>query len=297
MTAPGPHPLVPMLPPHPEVQRPGRGAAACGSALISSVIRSVPPVGGQDRAVRPAEGQSGGGRVPRRTEKQGVRIPWVTDSRGDRYDVSEIDRQTEPRYVAPLKCGGCGTRVSALHGNADNPDTRTSHYFRIDPHTAACRCDLDQRGKQLAGSLAAPPPAVSTGPPGEQLAPGGSLAFLPEAPAACWWIRIGAPWLAAKWRSPRGYTIHAGAPGDRLAPWQRTSWGVRSPTFGPSATNKLGRTASAGSSGGTPMPHSDCRLACWPGSRAQRGSHRQMPVFQRRYWRSSAQDLALPSPS
>lgn len=116
--------------------------------------------------------------MPRRTEKQGVPIPWVTDSRGDRYDVSEIDRQPEPRYVAPLECGGCGTRVSALHGNADNPDSRTSHYFRIDPHTAACRCDLDQRGKQLARSLAAPPPAVSTGPPGEQLAPRGKPGVL-----------------------------------------------------------------------------------------------------------------------
>ncbi|MER5876126.1 hypothetical protein ABT119_09380 [Streptomyces sp. NPDC001910] len=82
-------------------------------------------------------------------KKRGVRIPWVIDSRGDRYDRSEIDRQPAPRYVVPLKRGGCGTRVSARHGNADDPDSRTSHYFRIDPHTAACRYDLDQRGKQL----------------------------------------------------------------------------------------------------------------------------------------------------
>ncbi|MGQ4351389.1 hypothetical protein, partial [Streptomyces sp. SAS_275] len=87
--------------------------------------------------------------MPKPLKKRGVRIPWVTDSRGDRYDRSEIDRQPAPRYVAPLKCGGCGTRVSARHGNADDPDSRTSHYFRIDPHTAACRYDLDQRGKQL----------------------------------------------------------------------------------------------------------------------------------------------------
>lgn len=87
--------------------------------------------------------------MPKPLKKRGVRIPWVTDSRGDRYDRSEIDRQPAPRYVAPLKCGGCGTRVSARHGNAEDPDSRTSHYFRIDPHTAACRYDLDQRGKQL----------------------------------------------------------------------------------------------------------------------------------------------------
>lgn len=87
--------------------------------------------------------------MPKPTKKRGVRIPWVIDSRGQRYDRSEIDRQPTPRYVAPLKCGGCGTRVSARHGNAEDPDSRTSHYFRIDPHTAACRYDLDQRGKQL----------------------------------------------------------------------------------------------------------------------------------------------------
>ncbi|MGW3850295.1 hypothetical protein [Streptomyces fagopyri] len=87
--------------------------------------------------------------MPKPAKKRGVRIPWVTDSRGDRYGRSEIDRQPAPRYVTPLKCGGCGTRVSARHGHADDPDSRTSHYFRIDPHTAACRYDLDQRGKQL----------------------------------------------------------------------------------------------------------------------------------------------------
>ncbi|WP_406369685.1 hypothetical protein OG788_07750 [Streptomyces sp. NBC_00647] len=87
--------------------------------------------------------------MPKQAKKRGVRIPWGTDSRGDRYDRSEIDRQPEPRYMAPLKCGGCGARVSARHGNADDPDSLTSHYFRIDPHTAACRYDRDQRGKQL----------------------------------------------------------------------------------------------------------------------------------------------------
>ncbi|MEU6278542.1 hypothetical protein ABZ871_40070 [Streptomyces populi] len=88
--------------------------------------------------------------MPKPTKKRGVRIPWIIDSRGDRYDRSEIDRQPTPRYLAPLKCGGCGTRVNARHGNTDDPDSRTSHYFRIDPHTPTCRYDLDQRGKQLA---------------------------------------------------------------------------------------------------------------------------------------------------
>lgn len=72
--------------------------------------------------------------MPKPAKKRGVRIPWVSDSRGGRFDRSEIDRQPQPRYVAPLKCGGCGTRVGARHGNADDPDSRTSHYFRIDPH-------------------------------------------------------------------------------------------------------------------------------------------------------------------
>ncbi|MFD9495154.1 hypothetical protein ACFWA1_27200 [Streptomyces sp. NPDC060005] len=87
--------------------------------------------------------------MPKPAKKRGVRIPWVIDSHGERYDRSEIDRQPAPRYVAPLKCGGCGTRVSARPGNAEDPDSRTSHYFRIDPYSAACRYDLDQRGKQL----------------------------------------------------------------------------------------------------------------------------------------------------
>ncbi|MCQ8836434.1 hypothetical protein [Streptomyces malaysiensis] len=84
-------------------------------------------------------------------KRRGVRIPWVKDALGNEYDRSEIDRQPHPRYVTPLKCGGCGTRVSARHGNADDPDGRTSHYFKLDPHTPTCTYDLDQRGKQLVG--------------------------------------------------------------------------------------------------------------------------------------------------
>ncbi|MDF3141813.1 MULTISPECIES: hypothetical protein [unclassified Streptomyces] len=85
-------------------------------------------------------------------KKRGVRIPEIEDDRGDPYGPSEIDRQPHPRYVPPLKCGGCGSRVGARHGNADDPDGRTSHYFKIDPHKPNCKYDLDQRGKHLVDS-------------------------------------------------------------------------------------------------------------------------------------------------
>ncbi|MEU9072383.1 hypothetical protein AB0D60_36540 [Streptomyces sp. NPDC048306] len=87
-------------------------------------------------------------------KKRGVRIPWVKDARDDDYEPSEIDRQPHPRYVIPLKCGGCGTRVGARHGNADDPDGRASHYFKIEPHRPDCRYDLDQRGKNLVDGSA-----------------------------------------------------------------------------------------------------------------------------------------------
>jgi hypothetical protein len=90
-----------------------------------------------------------------------VRIPWVKDALGNEYDRSEIDRQPHSRYVTPLKCGGCGTRVSARHGNADDPDGRTSHYFKLAPHTPTCTYDLDQRGKQLIGDSAGTPVRTS----------------------------------------------------------------------------------------------------------------------------------------
>ncbi|MFJ9909100.1 hypothetical protein ACIRVK_40775 [Streptomyces sp. NPDC101152] len=78
----------------------------------------------------------------------------MKDSLGNEYDRSEIGRQPHPHYVMPLKWGRCGTRVSARHGNADDPDGRTSLYFRLDPHAPACTYDLDQRGKQLAAGSA-----------------------------------------------------------------------------------------------------------------------------------------------
>ncbi|MGW1046760.1 hypothetical protein [Streptomyces sp. NPDC002547] len=85
-------------------------------------------------------------------KKRGVRIPEIEDDRGDRCGPSEIDHQPHPRYVKPLKCGGCGSRVSARHGNADDPDGRSPHYFKIEPHKPNFKYDLDQRGKQLVNS-------------------------------------------------------------------------------------------------------------------------------------------------
>jgi hypothetical protein len=112
-------------------------------------------------------------------KKRGVRIPEIEDHLGDSYDRFEIDRQPHPRYVTPLKCGGCGSRVGARHGNADDPDSRSSHYFKIDPHKPNCKYDLDQRGKQLMDS--APGTVVRRPgqwrllcPPLDQLGTGGS---------------------------------------------------------------------------------------------------------------------------
>jgi hypothetical protein len=44
--------------------------------------------------------------------------------------------------------------VSARHGNADDPDGRTSHYFKLAPHEPNCKYDLDQRGKHLVDGSA-----------------------------------------------------------------------------------------------------------------------------------------------
>ncbi|MGW1169108.1 hypothetical protein [Streptomyces sp. NPDC002550] len=82
-------------------------------------------------------------------KKRGVRIPWVRDSRGERFDPSAIDVQPHPPYVTPLYCDGCGSLVSARHGNADDPDSRSSHYFKREDHKPDCKYDLDQRGKHL----------------------------------------------------------------------------------------------------------------------------------------------------
>ncbi|MFE2470269.1 hypothetical protein [Streptomyces mirabilis] len=78
-----------------------------------------------------------------------MRIPFVTDARGDTYDRHAIDVKPTPPYLPPLTCKGCGIRVSARHGNADDPDSRSSHFFKLEPHTPTCRYDLGQRGKHL----------------------------------------------------------------------------------------------------------------------------------------------------
>lgn len=87
--------------------------------------------------------------MARERVKRGVRIPKIVDAVGEPYDRSEIDRQPRPRYVKPLACGGCGSRVGARRGHAEDPDSRSSHYFKLDPHKPDCRFDLDQRGRQL----------------------------------------------------------------------------------------------------------------------------------------------------
>ncbi|GAB7036015.1 hypothetical protein AB0G35_24060 [Streptomyces sp. NPDC021749] len=87
-------------------------------------------------------------------KKPGVRIPWVRDARGDDYDRSAIDIKPHPPYVIPLSCGGCGVQVSARSANADDPDSRASHYFTMPgrKHKATCNFDLPRRGKELVNA-------------------------------------------------------------------------------------------------------------------------------------------------
>ncbi|WP_327434794.1 hypothetical protein [Streptomyces sp. NBC_01236] len=82
-------------------------------------------------------------------KKRGMRIPYVEDAREDTYDRHAIDVKPTPPYLKPLTCKGCGIRVSARPGNADDPDSRSSHYFKLEPHRPTCRYDLGQRGKHL----------------------------------------------------------------------------------------------------------------------------------------------------
>ncbi|WP_424892295.1 hypothetical protein [Streptomyces sp. XH2] len=85
--------------------------------------------------------------------RRGVRIPFVRDANDDRYDRFAIDVKPQPPFVPPLRCDGCGIRVGVRHGNADDPDSRSSHYFRLEDHKPDCRFDLQQRGAALvAGS-------------------------------------------------------------------------------------------------------------------------------------------------
>ncbi len=84
-------------------------------------------------------------------KKRGVRIPWVWDARDDEYDRSAIDIKPHPPYVIPLRCGGCGVEVSARSANADDPDSRSSHFFTMPgrKHKLTCKFDLPRRGKEL----------------------------------------------------------------------------------------------------------------------------------------------------
>ncbi|MGQ4732582.1 hypothetical protein ACUN3E_33625 [Streptomyces sp. Ju416(a)] len=84
-------------------------------------------------------------------KKRGVRIPYVVDARGNTYDRHAIDVRPHPPYVPPLKCKGCGIPVSARSSNADNSDSRSSHYFKLpgSDHAPTCSYDLKRRGGQL----------------------------------------------------------------------------------------------------------------------------------------------------
>ncbi|PJN36592.1 hypothetical protein CG747_32135 [Streptomyces sp. CB02959] len=87
-------------------------------------------------------------------KRNGVRIPWVWDSRDDAYDRSAIDIKPHPPYVLPLRCGGCKVDVSVRPANADDPDSRSSHFFTMPgrKHKLTCNFDLPRRGKELVDS-------------------------------------------------------------------------------------------------------------------------------------------------
>lgn len=89
-------------------------------------------------------------------KKRGVRIPYVRDARGDRYDRSAIDVQPHPPYAKPLTCWECGVGVHVRHGNADAPDSTSSHYVKNPgkQHGPHCAYELERRGKELVESSA-----------------------------------------------------------------------------------------------------------------------------------------------
>ncbi|MEN8651719.1 hypothetical protein ABCR94_14100 [Streptomyces sp. 21So2-11] len=84
-------------------------------------------------------------------KKQGMRIPYIVDDLGNTYDRHAIDVRPHSPYVPPLKCKGCGIPVSARSSNADDPDSRSSHYFKLPgrDHAPTCTYDLKRRGKHL----------------------------------------------------------------------------------------------------------------------------------------------------
>ncbi|MFJ7201619.1 MULTISPECIES: hypothetical protein [unclassified Streptomyces] len=89
--------------------------------------------------------------LAKQRKKHGMRIPYVVDDLGITYDRHANDVRPHPPYVPPLKCKGCGIPVSARSSNADDPDSRSSHYFKLPgrDHTPTCTYDLKRRGKQL----------------------------------------------------------------------------------------------------------------------------------------------------
>ncbi|MFL4910652.1 hypothetical protein ACJ6WF_48085 [Streptomyces sp. MMS24-I2-30] len=100
------------------------------------------------------EWRSMGGGMAKPKKKRGVRIPYVKDARGNRYDRSAIDVKPHPPYLEPLECFECGVDVHVRHGNADNPDSKSSHYVKNPgkDHGPRCPYDLERRGKELVAT-------------------------------------------------------------------------------------------------------------------------------------------------
>ncbi|MFC6063754.1 hypothetical protein [Streptomyces ochraceiscleroticus] len=73
---------------------------------------------------------------------------------GDRYDRSAIDVKPHPPYLEPLTCWECGVDVHGRHGNADGPDSTSSHYAKNPGknHGPRFPYDLEHRGKELVNS-------------------------------------------------------------------------------------------------------------------------------------------------
>lgn len=87
-------------------------------------------------------------------KKRGVRIPFVEDVRGEKFGRDAIDIKPHPPYAEPLKCFECGIDVHVRHGNADDPDSKSSHYVKNPgkDHGPRCPYDLERRGKELVDS-------------------------------------------------------------------------------------------------------------------------------------------------
>ncbi|MFD5728452.1 hypothetical protein ACFWMT_20485 [Streptomyces sp. NPDC058368] len=84
-------------------------------------------------------------------KKRGVRIPYVRDATGQKYGRDAIDVKPTPPYTQPLTCWECGIPVHVRHGNADDPDSTSSHYAKNPgkQHGPRCPYDLERRAKEL----------------------------------------------------------------------------------------------------------------------------------------------------